>query len=154
MNEYQCPNCFGTTFYWFDDSSGIECKTCARFIPDEELEKIAINKDAPLPDYMNWNQDELISEIKRLAEECQNTKAELESLEHSLECHKNEIRGRDKKIANLHKVIEKQRLKIQRQTETITTLLHLYTSGKRCKAHKRLREKYRLLKASFTEWRR
>ena len=57
------------------------------------------------------------------------------------------LKERDKKIANLHKVITKQQLKIQRQAENITTLLHLYTSGKRSKSHKKLREKYRALKA-------
>lgn len=122
MTAYQCPNCFGTNFVGFDDSSGIECKTCGCFIPDDMLTKIVIQE------------------------------AKTESLKHSLECNKEGIQNRDKTIANLHKVIEKQRLKIQRQAETITILSHLYTSGKRCKAHKRLREKYRLLKASFTEW--
>jgi hypothetical protein len=51
------------------------------------------------------------------------------------------------KINNLHKVIAKQQLKIEHQRENIGTLLQLYTSGKRSKAHKKLREKYRVLKA-------
>lgn len=58
----------------------------------------------------------------------------------------------ENKNRNLQKVIAKQQVKIQRQAENITTLLHLYTSGKRSKSHKKLREKYRLLKASFNEW--
>jgi len=53
----------------------------------------------------------------------------------------------ERKAANLRKVIAKQQIKIQRQAENITTLLHLYTSGKRSKSHKKLREKYRALKA-------
>ena len=60
----------------------------------------------------------------------------------------------ENKIRNLHKVIAKQQLKIQRQSENLTILLDLYTSGKRSKSHKKLREKYRLLKASFNEWKR
>ena len=60
----------------------------------------------------------------------------------------------ENKNRNLQKVIAKQQVKIQRQAENITTLLHLYTSGKRSKSHKKLREKYRLLKASFNEWKR
>jgi septal ring factor EnvC (AmiA/AmiB activator) len=57
------------------------------------------------------------------------------------------IAERQKKIDNLHKVISKQQLKIEHQRENIGTLLQLYTSGKRSKAHKKLREKYRALKA-------
>ena len=53
----------------------------------------------------------------------------------------------ERKVANLHKVIAKQQIKIQRQAENIATLLQLYTSGKRSKSHKKLREKYRALKA-------
>ena len=60
----------------------------------------------------------------------------------------------ENKNRNLQKVIAKQQVKIQRQAENITTLLHLYTSGKRSKSHKKLREKYRTLKASFNEWKR
>jgi uncharacterized coiled-coil protein SlyX len=60
----------------------------------------------------------------------------------------------ENKIRNLHKVIAKQQLKIQRQAENLTILLDLYTSGKRSKSHKKLREKYRTLKASFNEWKR
>ena len=60
----------------------------------------------------------------------------------------------ENKNRNLQKVIAKQQVKIQRQAENITTLLHLYTSGKRSKSHKKLREKYRALKASFNEWKR
>lgn len=60
----------------------------------------------------------------------------------------------ENKIRNLHKVIAKQQLKIQRQSENLTILLHLYTSGKRSKSHKKLREKYRQLKARFNEWKR
>jgi len=52
----------------------------------------------------------------------------------------------ERKVANLHKVIAKQQIKIQRQAENISTLLHLYTSGERSQAHKRLREKYKCLK--------
>ena len=58
----------------------------------------------------------------------------------------------ERKVVNLHKIISKQQLKIEWQAENITTLLHLYTSGKRSKSHKKLREKYRLLKASFNDW--
>jgi predicted PilT family ATPase len=60
----------------------------------------------------------------------------------------------ENKNRNLHKVIAKQQVKIQRQAENLTILLDLYTSGKRSKSHKKLREKYRLLKASFNEWKR
>lgn len=60
----------------------------------------------------------------------------------------------ENKNRNLHKVIAKQQAKIQRQAENLTILLDLYTSGKRSKSHKKLREKYRLLKASFNEWKR
>ena len=55
----------------------------------------------------------------------------------------------ERKVVNLHKIISKQQLKIERQAENITTLLHLYTSGKRRKSPKKLREKYRLLKAAY-----
>ena len=55
----------------------------------------------------------------------------------------------ERKVANLHKVISKQQMKIQRQAENISTLLHLYTSGERSQAHKKLREKYRALKAAY-----
>ena len=55
----------------------------------------------------------------------------------------------ERKVANLHKVIAKQQLKIQRQAENISTLLHLYTSGERSQAHKRLREKYKSLKKTY-----
>jgi len=55
----------------------------------------------------------------------------------------------ERKVANLHKVIAKQQLKIQRQAENIATLLHLYTSGERSQAHKRLREKYKCLKKTY-----
>lgn len=55
----------------------------------------------------------------------------------------------ERKVKNLHKIISKQQLKIERQAENITTLLHLYTSGKRSKSHKKLREKYRELKAAY-----
>ena len=55
----------------------------------------------------------------------------------------------ERTVANLHVVIAKQQLKIQRQAENITTLLQLYTSGKRSKSHKNLREKYRALKAAY-----
>ena len=93
-------------------------------------------------DYRNWYREELIGEIKRLAEENQ-LYAE------------NEVRFVKKilainnKVANLHKVISKLQTKVARQKENITTLLHLYTSGKRSKSHKKLREKYRLLKAAY-----
>jgi hypothetical protein len=53
------------------------------------------------------------------------------------------------KVENLHKLIEKEQLKIEHQRENIGTLLQLYTSGKRSKAHKKLREKYRALKAQM-----
>lgn len=55
----------------------------------------------------------------------------------------------ERKVANLHKVIAKQQTKIQRQAESISTLLHLYTSGERSQAHKRLREKYKSLKKTY-----
>jgi len=55
----------------------------------------------------------------------------------------------ERKVANLHKVIAKQQIKIQRQAENITTLLQLYTSGERSQAHKRLREKYKSLKKTY-----
>ena len=55
----------------------------------------------------------------------------------------------ERKAVNLHKIIEKQQLKIQRQAENISTLLHLYTSGERSQAHKRLREKYKSLKKTY-----
>ena len=55
----------------------------------------------------------------------------------------------ERKVANLRVVIAKQQLKIQRQAENITTLLQLYTSGKRSKSHKRLREKYKCLKKTY-----
>ena len=55
----------------------------------------------------------------------------------------------ERKVANLHKVIAKQQIKIQRQAENISTLLHLYTSGERSQAHKRLREKYKSLKKTY-----
>ena len=42
----------------------------------------------------------------------------------------------ENKIRNLHKVIAKQQLKIQRQSENLAILLDLYTSGKRSKSHK------------------
>jgi hypothetical protein len=55
----------------------------------------------------------------------------------------------ERKVANLHKVISKQQLKIKRQAENISTLLHLYTSGERSQAHKRVREKYKTLKKAY-----
>ena len=55
----------------------------------------------------------------------------------------------ERKVANLRGVIAKQQLKIQRQAENISTLLHLYTSGERSQAHKRLREKYKCLKKTY-----
>ncbi len=55
----------------------------------------------------------------------------------------------ERKVVNLHKVISKQQLKIQRQAENISTLLHLYTSGERSQAHKRVREKYKTLKKAY-----
>lgn len=55
----------------------------------------------------------------------------------------------ERKVVNLHKVIAKQQLKIQRQAENISTLLHLYTSGERSQAHKRVREKYKTLKKAY-----
>lgn len=55
----------------------------------------------------------------------------------------------ERKVANLHKVIAKQQSKIQRQAENISTLLHLYTSGERSQAHKRVREKYKTLKKAY-----
>ena len=55
----------------------------------------------------------------------------------------------ERKVANLRVVIAKQQLKIQRQAENISTLLHLYTSGERSQAHKRLREKYKSLKKTY-----
>ena len=55
----------------------------------------------------------------------------------------------ERKAANLRKVIAKQQTKIQRQAESISTLLHLYTSGERSQAHKRLREKYKSLKKTY-----
>ena len=58
----------------------------------------------------------------------------------------------ENKNRNLQKVIAKQQVKIQRQAENLTILLDFYTSGKRSKSHKKLREKYRLLKASFNDW--
>ena len=88
--------------------------------------------------------EELIGEIKRLAEENQ-LYAE------------NEVRfvkkilALNNKVANLHKVISKLQTKVARQKENITTLLHLYTSGKRSKSHKKLREKYRALNARIAE---
>ena len=60
-----------------------------------------------------------------------------------------EIRSWCRAVANLYKVISKQQMKIQRQAENISTLLHLYTSGERSQAHKKLREKYRALKAAY-----
>ena len=95
-------------------------------------------------DYRNWYREELIGEIKRMAEENQ-LYAE------------NEVRfvkkilALNNKVANLHKVISKLQTKVARQKENITTLLHLYTSGKRSKSHKKLREKYRALKARIAE---
>lgn len=56
------------------------------------------------------------------------------------------------KIENLHNVISKQQLKIEHQRENIATLLYLYTSGKRSKAHKKLREKYKELKRRMEIW--
>jgi len=91
-------------------------------------------------DYMNWNLEELIGEIKRLAEENQ-LYAENEAR------FVKKILALNNKVANLHKVISKLQTKVARQKENITTLLHLYTSGKRSKSHKKLREKYRALKA-------
>ena len=55
----------------------------------------------------------------------------------------------ERTVANLHVVIAKQQLKIQRQAENITTLLQLCTSGERSQAHKRLREKYKSLKKTY-----
>jgi len=78
-----------------------------------------------MEDYMNWNREELIGEIKRLAEENQHFAG-------------NEV-SFAKKILDLNN-------KITRQAENIASLLHLYTSGKRSKSHKTLRKKYRLMK--------
>lgn len=78
-----------------------------------------------MEDYMNWNREELIGEIKRLAEENQHFAG-------------NEV-SFAKKILDLNN-------KITRQAENIASLLHLYTSGKRSKSHKMLRKKYRLMK--------
>lgn len=55
----------------------------------------------------------------------------------------------ERKVANLHKVITKQQTKIAHQRENIAMLSYLYTSGKRSKSHKKLREKYRALKAAY-----
>lgn len=97
---------------------------------------------------------ELVNKIIELSRTCEWWYEQNESFHKSLENLQNSLKGRDKKIANLHKIISKQQLKIERQAENITTLLHLYTSGKRSKSYKKLREKYRLLKASFNEWKR
>jgi len=88
--------------------------------------------------------EELIGEIKRLAEENQ-LYAENEAR------FVKKILALNNKVANLHKVISKLQTKVARQKENITTLLHLYTSGKRSKSHKKLREKYRALKARIAE---
>lgn len=92
---------------------------------------------------------ELVNKIIQLSRTCEWWYEQNESLHKSLENHHNSLKGHDKKIANLHKIISKQQLKIERQAENITTLLHLYTSGKRSKSHKKLREKYRALKAAY-----
>lgn len=55
----------------------------------------------------------------------------------------------ERKVVNLHKVITKQQTKIAHQREHLTILSHLYTSGKRSKSHKKLREKYRALKVAY-----
>ena len=83
---------------------------------------------------------ELVNKIIELSRTCEWWYEQNESLHKSLENPQNSLKGRDKKIANLHKIISKQQLKIERQAENITTLLHLYTSGKRSKSHKKLRE--------------
>lgn len=102
--------------------------------------------DIPIrDDYMNWNRQELIDEIKRLVEDNQLQARRVDDAHERAVTFENKNR-------NLHKVINKQQVKIKRQAEQITTLSHLYTSGKRSKSHKKLREKYRLLKASFNEW--
>lgn len=97
--------------------------------------------------YANSNRRELIYEIIHLSAQCESQNEWAESHLQEVETKNRLLKERDKKIANLHKVIAKQQLKIQRQAENITTLLHLYTSGKRSKSHKKLREKYRALKA-------
>ena len=97
---------------------------------------------------------ELVNKIIELSRTCELWYKQNESFHKSLENLQNSLKGRDKKIANLHKIISKQQLRIEWQAENITTLLHLYTSGKRSKSHKKLLEKYRLLKASFNKWKR
>lgn len=55
----------------------------------------------------------------------------------------------ERKVENLHKIIEKQQLKIQRQAENISTLLDLYTGGEQSRAHEKLKEKYEYLKKIY-----
>lgn len=58
----------------------------------------------------------------------------------------------ERKVANLHKVISKQQLKIQRQAENISTLLDLYTGGEQSRAHEELKEKYEYLKKIYRNY--
>lgn len=58
----------------------------------------------------------------------------------------------ERKVANLHKVIEKQQLKIQRQAENISRLLDLYTGGEQSRAHEKLKEKYEYLKKIYRNY--
>jgi len=57
----------------------------------------------------------------------------------------------DKKIANLHKVITKQSLKIERQAERITMLEALYSGTKRSKKAATIKAKYKALKQAWNE---
>ncbi len=137
MSELKpCPFCGSPAYSYHDnciDFAGVKCNlggcVCADILITEN----------------NWNtrpiEDNLIARIAELEA------GAISAGKQEVETKNRLLKERDKKIANLHKVIAKQQLKIQRQAENITTLLHLYTSGKRSKSHKKLREKYRALKA-------
>ena len=121
-------------------------------IPDDKPFDVPTLLKEP-EDYHRFYEDkphcELVNKIIELSRTCEWWYEQNESLHKSFENHQDSLKGRDKKIVNLHKIISKQQLKIERQAENITTLLHLYTSGKRSKSHKKLREKYRALKAAY-----
>ena len=60
------------------------------------------------------------------------------------------VKNAEIKITNLHKIISKQQLRISRQANRITELEALWAGTKCSKTHRKLKEKYAILKNQVT----
>ena len=119
------------------------------------MEKFEKTECSPSPEYLAGrnaaiqNYADALRKISSLEHEIRSWCKDMSTICDQFDDGNKRVIEAERKVANLHKVIAKQQLKIQRQAENISTLLHLYTSGERSQAHKRLREKYKSLKKTY-----